>query len=105
MLSAAGPAVSHQALPFSSRLSARARVRAVTARAATSTGTQSASAAPSAGRKGSCPLMIPAHIWCQPWNWVIAPVTESPISTEGRTIAYGSPLVTTACSAAILDRR
>lgn len=49
------------------------------------------------------PANMPATTWCRPWNAAISPVTESPMTTDGRKMTYGTPLDRTTSSAADFD--
>ena len=52
---------------------------------------------------GTMPANRPAATWCRPWNAAISPVTESPMTTDGRRMTCGTPLDRTTCSAASFD--
>ncbi len=73
------------------------------ASATTSAGTKSIGQPGSNGIIGTMPANRPAATWCRPWNAAISPVTESPMTTDGRRITCGTPLDRTTCSAASFD--
>src|SRR5215470_16585569 len=62
------------------------------ASATTSAGTKSIGQPGSNGISGTVPANMPATTWCRPWNAAVSPVTESPMTTDGRRMTCGMQL-------------
>jgi hypothetical protein len=55
------------------------------------------------GISGTTRVNRPAATRYSPWKAAISPVTESPMTTDGRRMTCGPPLARTTCSAASFD--
>lgn len=94
------PAVSQYSPPVTPALT-----RSPTARATMSWGTMSIRASGAPGSTGTCPFTMAPSARVSPCIPAIRPVTESPITTDGRMITPGTGASRTTCSAAVLEAR